>query len=454
MKASSAIRTLLHLAIPLTCVQVAEGMVNVVDTLMMGRLGSVALAGGGLGAIIFWTCLALFSGLLEMTGALAAEAYGAGQEARVGVITSQALLLSLVVSMPTMVVCWHLDVGLLALGQDPQIVAATMAYLRAILWGLPAALGLFVFKEITTALMQPRLLTVLMVGSIPANIFCNDALMYGKWGLPQLGLAGIGWSSVLIFWSMFGAIALRLRLRSDLQRWALFRFIGRLQPSVLRQIVHLGWPLCVDYGTEFGALTVAALMMGWWGTDWLAAHRIVMTTTEVLLMFSWGLSYATAMSTAHQIGAARPDKAQRLMGLSLLLNAAVVGLLAMPLWLMPATITSFYIDTRLVENQMIVQSAISLFKVGVVFQIFQGFRLISLGTLQGLHDTHLLAVIDFGAHWAIGIGGGYLLGQTLHGQGLGLWWGLAGGQLVAALLLAYRVQFLLHRRIQARSDIL
>lgn len=448
------IRALLRLAIPLTFVQVAEGMVNVVDTLMMGQLGTVALAGGGLGAVIFWTFLSLFSGLLEMTGALAAEAYGAGQDTRVGLITSQALLLSVVVAIPTMIVCWHLDAGLLTLGQDPQIVAATMAYLRAILWGLPAALGLFVFKEITTALMQPRLLTVLMVGSIPVNIVLNDGLMYGKWGLPQLGLAGIGWSSVLIFWGMFGAIALRLRLRSDLQRWALFRFIGRLYPSVLRQIVHLGWPLCVDYGTEFGALTVAALMMGWWGADWLAAHRIVMTTTEVLLMFSWGLSYATAMCTAHQLGADRPDTAQRLMGMSLLLNGAVVSVLAMPLWLLPETITGFYVDTRLIDNQAIVQSAIALFKVGIVFQIFQGFRLISLGTLQGLHDTHLLAIIDFGAHWAIGIGGGYLLGQIWHGQGLGLWWGLALGQLVAALLLGYRVQFLLRRRLQARTDIL
>jgi len=444
----SEIRTLLHLAIPLTCVQVAEGMVNVVDTLMMGQLGTIALAGGGLGAVIFWTVLSLFSGLLEMTGALAAEAYGAGRDEQVGVITSQALLLSLVVSIPTMVVCWHLGPGLLALGQAPQIVAATMAYLQAMVWALPAALGLFVFKEITTALMQPRLLTLLMIGSIPLNIFFNDALMYGRWGLPELGLAGVGWSSVLTFWGLFVAIALRLRWRADLQRWELFRFIGRIDLPVLRQIVHLGWPLCVDYGTEFGALTVAALMMGWWGADWLAAHRIVMTTTEVLLMFSWGLSYATAMCTAHQLGAARPETAQRLMAMSLFLNGIVVGVLATPLWLVPATITGFFVDVHLIENQSIVQMAAVLFKVGVIFQIFQGFRLISLGTLQGLHDTHWLAIVDFVAHWAIGIGGGYWLGQIW--PGVGLWGGLALGQFVAALLLGYRVQFLLHRRIQAQ----
>ena len=173
------IRALLHLAIPLTCIQLAEGMINVIDTLMMGWLGASALAAGGLGAIIFWTFLSLFTGLFEMTGALAAEAFGANDSSRIQSINAQALWLSAMVSVPTLVLFWHLDGILLQLGQDPSLVAQTMAYLRAIMWGLPAALGLCVFKEITTALMRPRLLTALVVISIPVNIILNDALMFG-----------------------------------------------------------------------------------------------------------------------------------------------------------------------------------------------------------------------------------------------------------------------------------
>ncbi|MGD1932175.1 MAG: MATE family efflux transporter [Leptolyngbyaceae cyanobacterium] len=448
MKTSLEIRALLHLAIPLTCIQVAEGMVNIVDTLMMGWLGPTALAAGGLGAVIFWTVLALFTGLLEMTGALAAEAYGAEDEARVGVITAQALLLSVSVSLPALLLFWQLGGILLWLGQAPPIVAQTMAYLRAMMWGLPAALGLFVFKEITTALMQPRLLTLLLVGSIPVNVMLNDALMFGKWGLPQLGLAGIGGSSALVFWGLFIIAAWCLKRRRDLRRWQLFGSLGRFNPPVFKEIVYLGWPLCFDYGTEFGALTAAALLMGRWSTDWLAAHRIVMTTTELLLMLSWGMSYATAMRTAHKLGAGRPDTAKRVMNVSLLLNCGLVCLLAVPLWLLPETISGLYLNPRLPENQGTVQAAIALFKIGVVFQIFQGFRLISLGTLQGLRDTYWLATVDFVAHWAIGLGGGYLLGQVLPWQGLGLWWGLALGQLFAAVLLGWRVQSRLRQRIR------
>jgi MATE family multidrug resistance protein len=448
MGASFEIRALLHLAIPLTCIQVAEGLVHFVDSLMMGWLGTEALAAGGLGAVIFWTFLALFTGLLEMTGALAAEAYGSEDRAKIRAINAQALWVSLGVSIPTLVLFWNLGGILQFLGQRPEVVAQTMTYLRAIMWGLPPALGVFVCKEMTTALMQPRLLTLLLVGSVPVNIVLNYGLMFGKWGLPQLGLAGIGYSSALVFWLVFIVAIVCLQHNKVLGGWHLFADLGHFRWPVLREIVFLGWPLCVDYGTEFGALTAAALLMGLWSTDLLAAHRIVMTTTELLLMVSWGMSYATAMRTAHKIGEGRPDAAKQVMDISLIINAVLMGVLAAPLWFFPENIVGFYLDTQLLENQPVVQAAIALFKIGVLFQIFQGFRLISLGILQGLRDTHLLASVDFLAHWLVGLGSGYFLGQLLNWKGLGLWWGLAIGQMLAALVLTLRVQYLLQRKMQ------
>ncbi|MEO1095167.1 MAG: MATE family efflux transporter [Cyanobacteria bacterium J06638_28] len=440
-------RALLRLAMPLALIQVAEGTVNFLDTLMMGWLGTSALAAGGLGAIIFWTFLSLFTGLLEMTGALAAEAYGAGNPQRVSSINSQALWLSLGVSVPTLILFWHLDRVLLFFGQDPQIVAQCMTYLRAIMWGLPAALGIFVFKEMTTALMQPRLLTLLMVGSIPANFVLNYILMYGVGWLPPLGLAGIGWSSTIVFWTLFVVTIICLQRQPALQPWQLFKNIGHFERPVLQEILYLGWPLCVDYGTEFGALTVAALLMGTWGTQFLAAHRIVITTTEILLMFSWGLSYAAAMLTAHQIGANRPDLARRILTVGMGMNCVLAAILAVPLWLFPQLIVGLYIDPSVVTSQGIVEGAIALLKIGVIFQVIQGFRLMSLGTLQGLRDTYFLAGVDFLAHWVVGLGIGYILGEYWQLQGIGLWWGLTIGQITAAIFLGARVYQLLRRKI-------
>lgn len=419
-------------------IQLSEGMVNVVDTVMMGGLGTSTLAAGGLGATAFWLLLSLCTGLLEMTGALAAEAHGAKDHHRVGRINVQGLWLSFGISMPTMVLIWQLDRVLRWCGQQPAIVEGATAYLHAIVWGLPAALGLFVFKEILTALSRPRLVMGLMLVSIPLNVGLNYGLMYGRWGLPELGLAGIGWASTLVFWWSFGVAVLMLRLSPSLRRLRLLRMWWRCDRNILKEIIHLGWPLCIDFGTEYGAITAAALLMGLWSTELLAAHRIVITTTELLLMCSWGFAYAAAMRTGHKIGAGAPRAARRVAQANLLMNLLLVSILAIPLWAFPKTIAAFYLDVHIPANAQTVSLAITLFKIGIVFQIAQGIRIISAGTLQGLKDTHLLATVDVLSHWGIGLGLGYVAGHVLGWQGIGLWCCLALGQLVAAGVLTSR----------------
>ncbi|MBE9069078.1 MATE family efflux transporter, partial [Leptolyngbya cf. ectocarpi LEGE 11479] len=409
-------------------------------------------AAGGLGATAFWMLLSLCTGLLEMTGAIAAEAHGAQEPHQVSRINVQGLWLSFGISVPTMVLIWHLDRIFRLLGQQTVIVDGAMAYLHGIVWGLPAALGMFVFKEVLTALSRPRLVMGLMGLSIPLNIGLNYGLIYGQWGLPRLELAGIGWASTLVFWLIFGIAVLVLRLSPALRQLQLLRRWWRCDRNILTEIIHLGLPLCIDYGTEMGALTAAALLMGVWSTEMLAAHRIVMTTTELLLMFSWGFAYTAAMRTGHKIGAGAPRAARRVAHVNLLMNLVLVVILAIPLWVLPQTIAGFYLDVNLSENATTVNLAVTLFKVGVVFQIAQGIRLISAGTLQGLKDTHLLATVDVFAHWGIGIGLGYMLGHRLGWHGIGLWWCLTLGQIAAAVILTKRFQQLIARRVNLASS--
>lgn len=428
-------------------IQLSEGTVNLIDTLMMGRLGTATLAAGGLGATAFWMLMSLCTGLLEMTGALAAEAHGAQDPHQVSRINVQGLWLSFGISVPTMVLIWHLDTVFRLLGQQTAVIEGAMAYLHGIVWGLPAALGMFVFKEVLTALSRPWLVMELMGLSIPFNVGLNYGLIYGQWGLPRLELAGIGWASTLVFWLIFGLAVLVLRMSPALRQLQLLHRWWRCDRNLLTEIIHLGLPLCIDYGTEMGALTAAALLMGVWSTEMLAAHRIVMTTTELLLMFSWGFAYTAAMRTGHKIGAGSPRAARRVAHVNLLMNLVLVITLAIPLWVLPQTIAGFYLDVHLPENATTVNLAVTLFRVGVVFQIAQGIRLISAGTLQGLKDTHLLATVDVFAHWGIGLGLGYLIGHGLGWQGLGLWWCLTLGQIVAAVALTKRFQQLITRRV-------
>ena len=169
-----------------------------------------------------------------MTGAIAAEAHGAQDHDRVSRITIQGLWLSFSIAIPIMVLVWHLDIVFRLFGQQASTIDGAMAYLQAIVWGLPAALGVFVFKEILTALSRPGLLILLMGLSIPLNIGLNYGLTYGKWGLPALGLAGIGWASTVVFWLSFGVALLALLALPTLRQLRLLRRWWRCDRTILR----------------------------------------------------------------------------------------------------------------------------------------------------------------------------------------------------------------------------
>ena len=130
-----------------------------------------------------------------------------------------------------MILIWHLDSVFWLSGQKANILASATAYLHAIVWGLPAALGLFVFKEIMTALARPRLVIILTGLSIPLNIVLNYGLMYGQWGLPKLGLAGIGWASTCVFWIIFAGAVLLLKYHPRLQRLRLLQLRPVQEPK-------------------------------------------------------------------------------------------------------------------------------------------------------------------------------------------------------------------------------
>lgn len=210
----SEVRATLNLAVPLGAIQLAEAAVSFVNTVMMGLLGIQFLAAGVLGVITFYTLTFICMGVVEGASPLATEAFGAGKCDRIRQIFAQGVWLVVVLSLPMMLLTWHLDLILMLLGQQENTVALASTYLRAIVWGLPAAVGFFILKEVATAVNRPQLISAIALISIHLNITANYVLLFGKLGLPALGLAGIGWASTFVFWVNFIAAAAILGLEN------------------------------------------------------------------------------------------------------------------------------------------------------------------------------------------------------------------------------------------------
>ncbi|MEH1771256.1 MAG: MATE family efflux transporter [Nostoc sp.] len=439
----SEIKKCLLLAIPLSLAQVAQGATGFVDTVMMGWLGSQTIASGGLGASIFGFCLLLFTGIVSAVSPLAAQAYGSRNQKKVGTIARLGLGISLILAIPIALLFCNGGSLLLLLGQDANTAALAQTYLRAIALGFIPALGFAVLKSFLSALLQPRLVMVTVVLGTLLNIAANYVLMFGKLGFPAMGLAGIGWASTFSLWSMF--IALTVYICNKPQ----FAVYGIFQPSlykaftlehrhIIGEIFQVGLPIGGLIAVEVGLFTVVTFLIGQLGTNALAAHQIALQTISMSFQIALGVSIATTIRVG-QLAGQNDLAGTRLAGyVGIVIAALSMAVAAIAFWLAPKSIISLYIDINDQNNAQVVALAAKLLGVAAIFQIVDGVQVTAAGALRGLKDTRIPMLIGIFAYWCVGLFTGYTFGITSGYGAIGLWWGLAIGLALAAIILTWR----------------
>ncbi|MDZ8026135.1 MAG: MATE family efflux transporter [Nostoc sp. DedQUE11] len=436
------IQACLQLVVPLVIAQILEAGIPLLDGVMMGLLNSQALAAGALGAVTFSTLASICRSILSTVGATVANAFGAGKIDRVSRATGQGIWLAAMVCFPVMFAIWHFDSILMLTGQEESNVLLTKTYLQSIVWGFPAALGFCILKEVSSALNRPQFLTVITVAGLLLNATINYVFMFGKFGLPALGLAGIGWASTLIFWLNFIAAATWICLDEYFQEYQLNSALYKFDREMFLDIFQTGWYLGLQYGAEVGVFTAIALLMGWFGTDKLAAHEIAMETESFVETVSIGISYAITMRVGQLKGQNDFKGVNRAAFICIALIIPFVSIVATIFWLFPNYIVSMYLDTNNLNNVEIVHTAISFLAIAAIVQVFYSIQAIAAGALIGLKDTRTPTLITMFAYWGVGLGGGYLMAFTLGLGAIGLWLGLLLGMLIGAVLLVGRFYFL------------
>ncbi|MGK7928971.1 MAG: MATE family efflux transporter [Spirulina sp.] len=437
------IQSSLRLAIPSILTQFAETAIGFVDTVMMGWLGSESLAAGGLGVILLYLFIDISKGLFDGLGAIAAEVFAREDIEQLRKLTVQGLWLCLILSLPMMLTIWHLGSILTRLGQEEQIVRLATIYLRAIVWGLPAALGLIALKEIATSCDRPQFFTLVTVISIILNGFVNDILMFGHLGFPALGLAGAGWSSTIIFWLTFAIVVGYMQCHADFQQYQLFKILWYGDRELFLKILKIGVPIGIKYGVELIMFAWAALLMGYLGTESLAAHEIAKSIFELAIVIPWGLSYSTVVRVGQRFGLNDRKGIENALSIDLFLSAILATLIALIIWLFSRQIISIYLDSSSVNYTEIVRIAVSLLGMAALCQGVYALNSIAISALNGLQDTLVPMWIDISVYGSIGMGGSYFLAIILGWAAVSIWWILTLAVMITTGILIWRLFYVL-----------
>lgn len=427
-------RKLMALAVPIIAGQVGQMVLGLVDTIMIGRVGVVPLAAAAFAGTVISVFLIFGFGLLASVTILVARSYGSDRTEACGEYLRHGLAMACVLSVIS-AVGLHLGVGMLGwFGQPPEVVAEGRSYFIIISWSLVAAYFFQVFRQFSESLSSAWTPMVIMTGGILLNIFLNWVLIYGNLGAPALGLEGAGWATLMARVATAATLVVVVVKTPRLAAMLPGSWWARLELDRFRELLKIGFPISLQHLSEMGAFAMAAFMMGWIGTEALAAHQIAISCAAFTFMFPLGLSFAAGIRTGQASGAGDYHGVRQIC-----FSALFLGFLVMALAATVFLIWGRELARQFVDDPVVTDLAGRLLVIAAIFQVFDGVQVVGAGLLRGLTDVKIPTVIVVIAYWGIALPAAWLTGIRMGWGAEGIWGGMAVGLAIAAVALASRV---------------
>ena len=434
------LRATAALAAPFAVTNLAHIAMGTTDVMMMGWLGPDALAAGALGTNLYFVAMIFGMGLLNATAPMITRTLGAdrGASADVRRTVRAALWSSVMIAVPCWGVLWASEAILLVMGQDAGLSRDAGRFNHALQWSLLPVFGSVVLRHFTGALERPGWTLAIGVAAVALNALANWCLIFGKLGLPALGLTGSGIATLLSSTAMFAASVLVVVLDPQFRAYRIFEGLARPDWPRLAEFWRLGLPLAATLAFEITIFNAAVFLMGLIGPAALAAHSIAIQIAAVTFMVPLGVGQAATVRVGLAYGAQDRDAIARAGTAALVLGVGFMALMSLVMLVMPTLLIGAFLDTADPGNATVVALAVSFLAVAALFQIADGTQAVGAGVLRGLHDTRIPMLYALGGYWGIGLPLGVLLAFPAGLGGLGIWFGLATGLAVVALLMLRR----------------
>ncbi|MET7527170.1 MATE family efflux transporter [Streptomyces sp900116325] len=446
-------RALAALAVPLALTQLAQVALTTTDTIMMGVLGTEALAAGGLALVIFNQLRTMGVGLVTSVGNQIAAAAAriesttssteadpgvtAGPDAEVRGLVRAAMAVATFAGTAGAVLMILIGQASTYLGQDAAVANQAQGMLAALAPGLLPCLWFQAIRQFTVGMRRPQALLQITIASVAVNAALNWPFIQGTWGMPELGLTGIGVATSSVYLLSF--FALYASARRDPQLAALLSLsFWKADGPTVRRLLGLGTPIAATYGSEAGFFSVTALLAGSFGAAALAAHTAVNQLIYIVFQVAVGLSHAASINVSRELALGKYDTARRIKNTALACGAAVMTIIGALYLTLPDLVLQPYFDPDSVADQQGLHIATGLLAVVAVLQFVDCAQNIGVGLLRGLDDTKSGFRITLIGYWLVGLPASLLLAYPFGGQTRGLWLGLLIGLATTAVLLLRR----------------
>lgn len=453
-------KEILRLAYPIILGQLGVVAMGVADTIMVGKLGTEAMASVNQANNLFFMFSGLTFGMLFSVSTLVSIKVGEKKSHEAYIIYRSSLIVSIILFLFQFTAITILVNNFHWMGQKGNMNVLVPDFLRIIGWSVLPLLITMSSRQLTDGLGHTKVFMILTLGGLGLNILLNWVLIYGNCGFEPMGINGAAYAT-LISRIVIAVVGLWYVRYSKLMR----QYLPSRMPSYkeawrnMSEIWKMGTPMALQTFAEWACFSLSGIMVGWYGSVQLAAHAVALNVASVTYMIASGLAIAGSILTGNGYGERNLTRIRKigiatfiLIGLFELMNA--VAFIAFN-----KQIASVY----QVENE-VMPYILPLLTLAAFFQLSDGIQAAAMSLLRGIKDVVWAGIIAVLSYWVVSIPLSYFSGQYRfiwnghkfvkqisagawfeNAEVYGIWVGFTVGLLVAALFGTLRFFYKLKR---------
>lgn len=425
--------SVLTLAIPVIISQVGQVVVSLVDTMMVGRLGAVPLAGVSFANALFLPVMLAGMGIAMGLTPLTSRANARDDQKRMKSLVKNSFLLNNILAVALVVILGALTALMSFMGQDPEVVSVAQPFSWIMVASIIPMMWFYTARQFLEGIGNTSWAMAITIIANLINVGLNFVLIYGLLGMPALGALGAGIATLISRILMVVMFVILFRYKEQFGRY----FAGWKTVKICRfrllRLWRLGFPIAMQIGIECLGISVMAVAIGTLGATALAGHQIAINMPTLAFMFVTGLANATTILVARDYelklyGSVRKTLRASLVMVSLFMvvSASIFLAFAYPI----AAIFS--------PDPAVQEVAAHLLFFGALFQISDGIQGVTLGALRGLLDVKRPMYYAIATYIVIGAPVGYICGFVLEMGAGGVWVGFITSLTILAVLYVRR----------------
>ena len=432
-----------RLALPLIASELVYGFSGFIATIMVAHLSKGELAANALVWGIYLTVMLFFAGVIVAVSIMISQSYGAKDPDGISICFKQGLLVAIIFAIPMMLLMWVSPVILIWTGQDPMVIKFAKPFFYALIWNmLPFNLMVLTYHFLI-GVTRVRMAMVMSIIMVPIEVFFYYVFLYGKLGMPELGLAGIGYALAISNSLVAITYLCYLRFSIEFKKYDLFTKWWKVNKKFLCELIRIGLPMGSMICIEVALFAVIAIMMGRFGTTVLAAYQISYQYLMLAIFVLIGISQSIAVRVGNEVGRNNRGALKLVVVVNFVMALMIMTCFSVFYLFFPKLAISIDLDIHAFSSWTLVNTAITFLAIVAVLILIESLRLISLGALRGLKDTKFPMFVSIVGFWCIAFPCAYLLAFKLGFGGSGILWGVAIGLLVTGIILFTRFNSLI-----------